>query len=105
MLWFLFPLVCMALPRLQILTQIAFSFFSEEEVDWAVIETGLGGRLDATNIIAAPRCTVITSIGEEDDRKQAGKKPLSSSLPSFLLHASSLVSSWTNFQSMTKEAY
>ncbi|PHJ14672.1 bifunctional protein subfamily protein [Cystoisospora suis] len=46
--------------------EIAFSYFSEEEVDWAVIETGLGGRLDATNIIPSPRCTIITSIGKKE---------------------------------------
>ncbi|PFH37296.1 bifunctional protein FolC subfamily protein [Besnoitia besnoiti] len=47
----------------EILTHIAFLYFAQEEVDWAVVETGLGGRYDATNIISVPRCTVITSIG------------------------------------------
>ncbi|KAL8427351.1 hypothetical protein Efla_006911 [Eimeria flavescens] len=44
-------------------TLIAFDFFASMDADWAVIETGLGGRLDATNILANPRCCVITSIG------------------------------------------
>nr|AAT74583.1 dihydrofolate/folylpolyglutamate synthase [Toxoplasma gondii] len=47
----------------EVTTQMAFLYFSQQEVDWAVIETGLGGRLDATNIVDSPRCTVITSIG------------------------------------------
>ncbi len=41
---------------------MAFNYFSEEEVDIAIIETGLGGRLDSTNIIK-PLVSVITNIG------------------------------------------
>lgn len=43
-------------------TAIGFWYFSEMKVDVAVIETGLGGRLDATNIIN-PVASVITSVG------------------------------------------
>lgn len=41
---------------------MAFEYFAEEQVDIAVIETGLGGRLDSTNIIS-PELSVITNIG------------------------------------------
>lgn len=41
---------------------IAFDFFAKEKVDIAVIEVGLGGRLDSTNIII-PELSVITNIG------------------------------------------
>lgn len=41
---------------------LAFSYFAEEEVDFAIIETGLGGRLDSTNL-CEPIITVITNIG------------------------------------------
>jgi dihydrofolate synthase/folylpolyglutamate synthase len=41
---------------------LAFDYFKEEEVDIAVIETGMGGRLDSTNIIT-PLVSVITNIG------------------------------------------
>lgn len=41
---------------------LAFQYFSEERVDVAVIEVGLGGRLDSTNIIT-PELSVITNIG------------------------------------------
>ena len=41
---------------------LSFQFFAEEEVDVAVIETGLGGRLDATNVLS-PNLCVITSVG------------------------------------------
>ena len=41
---------------------LAFDYFAEEKVDIAVIEVGLGGRLDSTNIII-PEVSVITNIG------------------------------------------
>lgn len=41
---------------------MAFQCFAEEEVDIAIIETGLGGRLDSTNIIH-PELSIITNIG------------------------------------------
>ena len=41
---------------------MAFDYFAQQQVDVAVIEVGLGGRLDATNIIT-PRLSVITNIG------------------------------------------
>ena len=43
-------------------TLIAFQFFADERVDVAVIETGMGGRWDATNVVW-PLCSVITRIG------------------------------------------
>ncbi|MBI5676115.1 MAG: bifunctional folylpolyglutamate synthase/dihydrofolate synthase [Nitrospirae bacterium] len=42
-------------------TAIAFHYFASEKVDWAVVETGMGGRFDATNVIL-PDVSVITSI-------------------------------------------
>ncbi len=44
------------------ITAEAFEYFKDNNVDFAVIETGLGGRLDATNILT-PEISVITSIG------------------------------------------
>jgi len=46
------------------LTAIAFEYFAEQKVDIAVIETGLGGRLDSTNVIK-PEVTAITSISKD----------------------------------------
>lgn len=46
----------------EITSAMAFSFFQQETVDVAVIETGLGGRLDSTNIIQ-PELAIITNIG------------------------------------------
>ena len=43
-------------------TGLAFWWFARQGVDWAVIEAGLGGRLDSTNIIS-PELSVVTSIG------------------------------------------
>ena len=44
-------------------TAVGLCYFAEQAVDYAVLEVGLGGRLDATNIIARPLVTVITNIG------------------------------------------
>lgn len=44
-------------------TAISFMYFKEMNCDAAVIETGLGGRLDSTNIIKNPVLSVITTIG------------------------------------------
>jgi dihydrofolate synthase/folylpolyglutamate synthase len=45
-------------------TAMALYEFSRQEVDWAVIETGMGGRLDATNAVA-PVLSIITNISLE----------------------------------------
>jgi len=49
------------LTTFEILTALAFAFFREQRVDFQVLEVGLGGRLDATNVVT-PRLSVITSI-------------------------------------------
>jgi dihydrofolate synthase/folylpolyglutamate synthase len=49
------------LTTFEITTAIAFLYFSQKKVNAAVIEVGLGGRLDATNIVT-PRVAVITSL-------------------------------------------
>jgi dihydrofolate synthase/folylpolyglutamate synthase len=46
----------------EMLTALGFEHFAASEADWAVVEVGLGGRLDSTNVVE-PRCCVITAIG------------------------------------------
>jgi dihydrofolate synthase/folylpolyglutamate synthase len=46
----------------ELTTTLAFSWFVEQSVDIAVIEAGLGGRLDSTNVLT-PKVAVVTSIG------------------------------------------
>ncbi|MEX2110627.1 MAG: folylpolyglutamate synthase/dihydrofolate synthase family protein [Gemmatimonadaceae bacterium] len=46
----------------ELTTALAFSWFAEQAVDIAVVETGLGGRLDSTNVLV-PKVAVVTSIG------------------------------------------
>ena len=48
----------------EIYTALAFTYFADKATDFAVIEVGLGGRLDATNVVT-PVTTVITPIGLE----------------------------------------
>lgn len=45
-------------------TAMAFYEFSRQQVDWAIVETGMGGRLDATNIVR-PALSLITNISLE----------------------------------------
>eukprot|EP01084_Bolivina_argentea_P115650 205630_1 len=46
----------------ELITILSFNHFAKKYVDYAVIEVGLGGRFDATNIITNPSLSVITSI-------------------------------------------
>lgn len=45
-----------------LLTAAAFRLFAEAEIDIAIVEVGLGGRLDSTNVLEAPLVSVISSI-------------------------------------------
>ena len=47
----------------EILTAIALLYFAEQQCDMVILETGIGGRLDSTNIIQSPEVAAITSIG------------------------------------------
>lgn len=49
-------------PFFEILTLVALLYFKQEKVEYAIIECGIGGRLDATNFIT-PIASIITSIG------------------------------------------
>lgn len=48
----------------ELTTAAAFAFFADQAVNSAVLEVGLGGRLDSTNVVDAEVC-VVTSIGED----------------------------------------
>ncbi len=45
----------------EVMTCLAFAWFEEQAIEWAVVEVGLGGRLDATNVLI-PAVSVITSL-------------------------------------------
>ncbi len=60
-----------ALTYFEFLTMLAFLYFQEQKVDVAVVETGLGGRLDATNVVL-PQVAIITPIAL-DHQKHLGK--------------------------------
>lgn len=49
----------------EVLTAAAFSYFAHEKVDIAILEVGLGGRWDATNLIPRPEISIITNIALE----------------------------------------
>lgn len=52
----------------EFLTATALLYFSQEQPDLCILETGVGGRLDATNIIERPQCCLITSISLDHTR-------------------------------------
>ncbi len=49
----------------EVLTAMALQHFHDEDVDFAVMETGLGGRLDATNVVESPILSIICPIEKE----------------------------------------
>lgn len=51
------------LNEFEFITAVAFLYFKEKRIDILICETGLGGRLDATNTLENLACTVITKIG------------------------------------------
>lgn len=48
----------------ELITALAFTYFAQQHVEWAVVEVGLGGRLDATNVVL-PDVSVISSLSYE----------------------------------------
>ncbi|MBI2675393.1 MAG: 2-amino-4-hydroxy-6-hydroxymethyldihydropteridine diphosphokinase [Candidatus Aenigmarchaeota archaeon] len=56
----------LSLTFFEFITAMAFEYFSQQKVDFAVIEAGLGGRLDATNV-AMPLVSVITNVSLEHE--------------------------------------
>lgn len=52
----------------ELLTSVAFQYFAERRCDVMVLETGLGGRLDATNVVPSPLAAVVTSVDYDHQR-------------------------------------
>jgi dihydrofolate synthase / folylpolyglutamate synthase len=77
-------------------TALAFKYFAEQKVDMAVVECGLGGRLDSTNILT-PEVCVITPIGI-DHTQFLGKTltKIAKEKAGILKHGSSVIISDTN---------
>jgi dihydrofolate synthase / folylpolyglutamate synthase len=57
--------------QFEVFTAAAFIYFAQQKIDIGVIEVGLGGRLDATNVFAQPLVSVITGISY-DHQEQLG---------------------------------
>ena len=51
--------------QFEVITAAAWLYFAQQQVDIAVVEVGLGGRLDATNVSDRPLVTIITSLSRE----------------------------------------
>lgn len=51
--------------QFEVITAVMWLYFAQQQVDLAVIEVGLGGRLDATNVCERPLVSVVTSLSHE----------------------------------------
>jgi len=58
--------------QFEITTAAAFQIFAQHPADVVLLEVGLGGRLDATNVIAAPLATVITAVSLDHEKFLGG---------------------------------
>jgi dihydrofolate synthase/folylpolyglutamate synthase len=56
------------IPQFEITTATAFRLFADHPADFTLLEVGLGGRYDATNIIAAPLVSAITAISVDHEK-------------------------------------
>ena len=52
----------------EIVTAIGFTWFAEEHCDYVVLEVGIGGRLDCTNVIKTPACACLTAVSLDHTR-------------------------------------
>ncbi len=55
------------LTEFELKTALALERFAKVGVDWAILEAGIGGRDDATSVVAPPRCAVITNVGRDHE--------------------------------------
>jgi len=62
------------LTEFEILTAVMFKYFNDEKVEVVVLETGLGGRYDATNVIKSNLCAIITHIDLDHTDKLGNTK-------------------------------
>ncbi len=60
----------------EVMTALGFLFFAKEKVSWAVVEVGLGGRYDATNVLPQTDVAIITNIGLDHTELLGGTVPL-----------------------------
>ena len=51
----------------EFMTVMAYTYFQEEDIDYALMEVGMGGRLDATNVVE-PELSIITNIGKDHSK-------------------------------------
>lgn len=60
---------CSSPTQFEVFTAAAWLYFAQQQVDVAVMEVGLGGRLDATNVVDRPLISLITSLSREHWQK------------------------------------
>ncbi len=86
----------------EIVTTLAFDFFAEQKCDYVVLEVGLGGKYDCTNVIESPLAAVITSISLDHT------KVLGNSLAQIAQEKSGIIKNGTSvvcYAKQKKDAY
>ncbi|MFH1379816.1 MAG: folylpolyglutamate synthase/dihydrofolate synthase family protein [bacterium] len=78
-------MVSVELTYFEILTCAAFIYFQRKQVDIGIIESGLGGRWDATNVLKSPLICILTSMSVEHEQY------LGSSLPQIITEKSAII--------------
>lgn len=85
----------------EIITAVAFNYFYEKNVDFVVLEVGLGGRLDSTNIIEKPLISVIATVSFDHTEY------LGETIPEITREKAGIIknNSYTVLYSQSKEVY
>lgn len=73
-------------------TVMAFLYFSEQEVDWNIIEVGLGGRLDSTNLCQAKVCIITSLSRDHEDQLGSDLKHIAFEKAAIIKHPTTVVS-------------
>ena len=76
----------------EIITALGMLYFARKQCDIVVLEVGLGGTLDSTNVIDPPECAVITALGM--DHVEVGAPPSSPISPPPRRASSSRAARW-----------
>ena len=82
------------LTEFEILTVMAFLYFKDMDADVVILETGLGGRLDATNVIKKNLCAIITQIDlDHTDRLGDTKEKIAAEKAGIIKHGCPVITS------------
>ena len=92
------------LTEFEIITAVMYKYFADNGVDIAVVETGLGGRFDATNVLSKNLCAIITHIDLDHTDKLGDTKEKIAFEKAGIIKPNSVVITSENYNSIIKKA-